>query len=86
LQYCARPIFASEQLALLKHGEDRATPVGVGVEDAVQVVGLKDISQLLSASGIVEADKAIVGKTKTDPGCDELACQPGMTVAIKLAV
>jgi len=58
-----------------------ATLIDIGIGDAVQVVGLKGIGQLLDAIGIVDADKAV---TKTNSDCDELACQPGMTVAVEL--
>ena len=71
-------------VALFEHVEDRAAQLGVVIKEAMESVGFEAVGQLLGTCKIVDADKAVVGHGKADPMGGELACQPGMAVAVEL--
>ena len=71
-------------IGLPEHVEHRAALRGITVEHAVQLIGRKDVGQVLGALPVVDADEGIVGRGEADAFGRQLARQPAMAVAVEL--
>lgn len=71
-------------IALLESLLHRATLARIAIQNAVQLIGLEAVGQLLRAFEVIDTDQGIVGQREIDALSLELLCQPPMTIAVEL--
>jgi len=71
-------------IGLREHVEHRAAQRRITIEQAVQLIGRKDVRQLLGAHPVVDAHEGVVGRREGDAFRRQLARQPAVAIAIEL--
>ena len=64
--------------------EHWTAPLGIAIEDVMELIGREAIRKGLCARPIIDVQEGVVGEGETDPGGGQLAGQPAMAVAIEL--